>query len=149
MKCIPETFCFLSTRYLEDYESMYQEASADVTKYLANPINAYLLVKRLTSDWKQVEGVMTQNVGPGTFKSHEKKILNNLPICLHCVLAFIHNITQHRSVLRFPSDEDLNGAAVALMRLQDTYKLDTHALAEGKLLGKKYSRQLTGTFAHH
>ena len=30
------------------------------------------------------------------------------------------------------------------MRLQDTYKLDTHALAEGELLGKKYSRQLTG-----
>jgi len=61
-----------------------------------------------------------------------------------CSTAFIHNITQHRGVLRFPSDEDLNGAAVALMRLQDTYKLDTHALAEGKLLGKKYSRQLTG-----
>ena len=54
------------------------------------------------------------------------------------LVAFIHNITQHRSVLRFPSDEDLNGAAVALMRLQDTYMLDTHALAEGELLGKKY-----------
>ena len=60
------------------------------------------------------------------------------------LVAFIHNITQHRSVLRFPSDEDLNGAAVALMRLQDTYMLDTHALAEGELLGKKYSRQLSG-----
>lgn len=47
-------------------------------------------------------------------------------------------------MLRFPSDEDLNGAAVGLMRLQDTYMLDTHSLAEGKLLGKKYSRQLTG-----
>lgn len=61
------------------------------------------------------------------------------------MVAFVHNITQHRSVLRFPSDEDLNGAAVALMRLQDTYMLDTHALAEGELQGKKYSRQLTGT----
>lgn len=59
--------CFFCTRYLEEYESIYQEASADVTKYLANPINAYLLVKRLTADWKQVEGVMTQNVGPGVF----------------------------------------------------------------------------------
>jgi len=49
---------------------MYQEASADVSKYLANPINAYLLVKRLTSDWKQVEGVMAQNTGPG-MKSYE------------------------------------------------------------------------------
>jgi prolyl 4-hydroxylase len=61
------------------------------------------------------------------------------------ITAFIHNITQHRSVLRFPSDEDLNGAAVALMRLQDMYQLDTHALAEGELMGKKYSRQLSGT----
>ncbi len=60
-------------------------------------------------------------------------------------IAFVKNITQHRSLLRFPDDEDLKGAAVALMRLQDTYKLDTHALAEGKLLGgKKYSRHLTG-----
>ncbi len=54
------------------------------------------------------------------------------------------NITQHRGVLYFPSEEDLNGAAVALMRLQDTYKLDTHALANGDLFGKKYSRRLTG-----
>ena len=44
---------------------MYQEASEDVTKYRANPVNAYLLVKRLTSDWNQVEGVMTQNSGAG------------------------------------------------------------------------------------
>jgi prolyl 4-hydroxylase len=36
------------------------------------------------------------------------------------------------------------------MRLQDTYKLDTHALAEGKLLGgKKYSRHLTGNHVCH
>ena len=56
------------TRFLEEYESIYEEASVDVSKYLANPINAYLLVKRLTSDWRQVEGVMTQNVGPGMFK---------------------------------------------------------------------------------
>jgi prolyl 4-hydroxylase len=46
----------------------------------------------------------------------------------------------------FPSDEDLNGAAVALTRLQDTYNLNTHALAEGEILGKKYlSSSLTGT----
>lgn len=53
----------------QEYEKMYEEASADVGKYLSNPINAYLLVKRLTSDWKQVEGVVTQNTGPGKVKS--------------------------------------------------------------------------------
>lgn len=107
--------------FLEEYESLYHEASADVSKYLANPVNAYLLVKRLTSDWKKVEKVVTQNAGSD----------------------FVKNITHRQSLVRFPSDEDLKGAAVALIRLQDTYKLDTHALADGKLLGTKYSRQLT------
>lgn len=54
--------------FLEEYENLYQEASSDVSKYLANPVNAFLLVKRLTADWKQVEGVMTQNTGPGLTK---------------------------------------------------------------------------------
>ncbi|XP_057378427.2 prolyl 4-hydroxylase subunit alpha-1-like [Daphnia carinata] len=107
--------------FLEEYESIYQEASADPTSYLANPLNAYLLVKRLTSDWKKVKNVVSRNVGSD----------------------FVKNITQHKNDMRLPSDEDLNGAAVALLRLQDTYQLDTHSLAEGKMLGKKKSRQLT------
>ena len=44
---------------------MYQEASADVSQYLANPVNAYLLVKRLTSDWKKVERVISRNAASG------------------------------------------------------------------------------------
>ena len=55
------------------------------------------------------------------------------------------NMTQLRNKFKFPTTEDLNGAAVALTRLQDTYKLDTRELADGVLLGKKYSRNLTGT----
>jgi prolyl 4-hydroxylase len=44
---------------------MHQEASADVSKFLASPVNAYLLVKRLTSDWKKVERVISRNAGSG------------------------------------------------------------------------------------
>lgn len=51
---------------------------------------------------------------------------------------FLSNITQYRNVLKFPSDEDLNGAAVALMRLQDTYQLDTASVARGELNGIQY-----------
>lgn len=54
-------------RHLEEYETIYNEASTDVTKYLSNPINAYLLVKRLTTDWKEVESVMTENAGQGNW----------------------------------------------------------------------------------
>lgn len=41
-------------------------------------------------------------------------------------------------MLKFPSDEDLTGAAVALLRLQDTYQLDTSSVARGKLNGIQY-----------
>ena len=46
--------------------------------------------------------------------------------------------------LVFPTDEDLNGAATALVRLQDTYNLDIQEISEGKILGKKYSTSFTG-----
>lgn len=36
----------------------------------------------------------------------------------------------------FPNDEDQTGAAKALLRLQDTYNLDTDTLSKGNLPGK-------------
>lgn len=118
---------FLSRfRNVEDYAREHEEASRNIQQYLSNPINAYLLVKRLTTDWKRVEELITQDVGK----------------------SFVTNITSSRSDLKFPTDEDLNGAAVALMRLQDTYKLETAQVARGVLNGVQYSTGLTGSYAH-
>ncbi|XP_017773011.1 PREDICTED: prolyl 4-hydroxylase subunit alpha-1 [Nicrophorus vespilloides] len=110
----------LLRRYADAYQNQHDIASQDMQMYVSNPINAYLLVKRLTTDWKQVEALMNTNVGK----------------------EFIANITSYRQHLKFPSDEDLNGAAVALTRLQDTYRLDTSSLARGELNGIKYSSEL-------
>lgn len=55
----------------------------------------------------------------------------------------MENVTNHRDVLKFPSEEDLNGAAVALMRLQDTYKLETSSIARGELNGVQYSTEMS------
>lgn len=110
-------------RNVEDYAREHEEASRNIQQYLSNPINAYLLVKRLTTDWKKVEELITEDVGK----------------------SFVANITNSRSDLKFPTDEDLNGAAVALMRLQDTYKLETAQVAKGVLNGVQYSTGLTGT----
>ena len=52
--------------FLAQYESAYGEASKDASKYLANPINAFLTVKLLTADWKKVEDVMKKNTAAGT-----------------------------------------------------------------------------------
>lgn len=45
------------------------------------------------------------------------------------------NITNHRIHFKNPSEKDLNGASVALARLQALYKLNTSSLASGNLEG--------------
>ena len=53
-------------RHAAEYAREHEEASQDVQGYLSNPINAYLLVKRLTTDWKEVETQMVDDAGKGT-----------------------------------------------------------------------------------
>lgn len=53
-------------------------------------------------------------------------------------IEHLKNVTMHKNLLKFPSDEDLNGAAVALIRLQQTYALDTASIARGELNGVQY-----------
>ena len=48
------------------------------------------------------------------------------------------------SLTYLPTDEDLEGAANALLRLQDTYALPTEKIAKGELQGVKESLTLTG-----
>ena len=88
------------------HDNNEQRNNEDVETYLSNPINAYLLVKRLTTDWQTVESII-----------NDKSEVNSIKMLME-------NET-------FPSQEDLSGAAEAVIRLQDTYKLDTSSLADG------------------
>lgn len=107
---------------ITEYQREHNEAKKDVSSYLLNPINAYLLTKRLTNDWREIEQLMTSdNVGS----------------------QFIQNVTNYRDVLKFPTEEDLTGAANALIRLQDTYNLETSSLARGELNGVQYSTEMS------
>ena len=56
---------------------------------------------------------------------------------------YLQTIFKLRSALTFPTDEDLTGVAVALSRLQDTYRLDTYSIAKGKIKGVAVSPQLS------
>lgn len=100
-----------------------QSAEEDI-KIVTNPINAYLLIKRLTSDWKYITHLMKSNSAE----------------------YFIQNITQGRTdnSVKYPDDEDLEGAAVALLRLQDTYQLSTKELSEGIVDGDSVGKPLSG-----
>ena len=104
-------------KQLEQYETMRRTAVQQTEeRWVGNPINSFLLIKRLTSDWKVLQGLLAAGAGE----------------------SLVANLTEQRESfsLRWPTDEDLNGAAVGLMRLQDTYRLDTDSLARGILNGE-------------
>lgn len=94
------------------YQAIERFATSDSDHYLNNPINSYLLIKSLTTDWKTVENLM-KNGSAETASALLYKLYNNEET--------------------FPSTEDLNGVADALLRLQDTYKLETSNLANGDI----------------
>jgi hypothetical protein len=76
-------------RHAAEYAKEHEEASQDVQGYLSNPINAYLLVKRLTTDWREVETQMVDDVGEGTtVLYHTQKLLLIATLCSNKELEF-------------------------------------------------------------
>lgn len=60
-------FFYLFSFALE-YQNRNKRALKDGSEFLMNPLNAYLVVKRLTSDWEYVESLMRHNTAD--CKSH-------------------------------------------------------------------------------
>ncbi|XP_027825750.1 prolyl 4-hydroxylase subunit alpha-2 isoform X3 [Ovis aries] len=105
--------------WADKMEALTSKSAADPEGYLAHPVNAYKLVKRLNTDWPALEDLVLQN----------------------SAADFIANLSVQRQF--FPTDEDETGAAKALMRLQDTYKLDPDTISKGELPGTKYQAVLS------
>uniref|UniRef100_A0A667GXF2 procollagen-proline 4-dioxygenase n=1 Tax=Lynx canadensis TaxID=61383 RepID=A0A667GXF2_LYNCA len=105
--------------WADKMEALTSKSAADPEGYLAHPVNAYKLVKRLNTDWPALEDLVLQDSAAG----------------------FIANLSVQRQF--FPTEEDEMGAAKALMRLQDTYKLDPDTISKGQLPGTKYQAVLS------
>ncbi|XP_053573162.1 prolyl 4-hydroxylase subunit alpha-2 isoform X2 [Bombina bombina] len=119
-------------RWATQVDELTSKSTADPEGYLGHPVNAYKLVKRLNTDWVSLENLVLQDSAKG----------------------FIANLTFQREF--FPSAEDETGAAKALMRLQDTYRLDPDIISKGKLPGTDYISSLSaddcfgmGKIAYH
>nr|XP_032515157.1 prolyl 4-hydroxylase subunit alpha-1 [Danaus plexippus plexippus] len=108
-------------RHLVIYRREHEQAMEDIPNYLGNPINAFTLIKRLTIDLDDIE----KSIEIGTEYIKNITIINN-----------------HANV-KYPTLEDLTGAAQALTRLQQTYKLDVKDLSEGRLNGVVYSTPMS------
>ncbi|XP_026315822.1 prolyl 4-hydroxylase subunit alpha-2-like [Hyposmocoma kahamanoa] len=103
---LPIGFCAYTFRYLNIFTNEHEKANRNAQKYVENPINAFTLIKRLSTDFE----------------------------VLKTVASDITEFVWDRELL-YPTEEDLIGAAVAIGRLQYYYKLNTTELAEGNLKG--------------
>ncbi|KAK3090445.1 hypothetical protein FSP39_011937 [Pinctada imbricata] len=110
-------------RQLERVANELNAHSEEVLKrkenYLHNPVNAYLYMKKFTIDWDK-------DIAPLFQRDAETEVYKKLK-----------EIKEY-----LPTYEDLNGAVAALLRLQDTYKLNTDDLARG-IVGKSQSSSMT------
>ncbi|XP_027023756.1 prolyl 4-hydroxylase subunit alpha-1a isoform X2 [Tachysurus fulvidraco] len=97
--------------WVEKMETLITTATRDPEGFLGHPVNAFKLMKRLNTEWGEVEDLVLKDVSDG----------------------FISNLTIQRQ--HFPNDEDQAGAAKALLRLQDTYNLKTEVISTGNLPG--------------
>lgn len=75
-------FCLYCRKYTE-FTHEHEEASKDVTHYLSNPLNSFLLVKRLTSDWKDVEAIIKSDINQGKIKSTYSLVWHGSAIALN------------------------------------------------------------------
>ncbi|KAG8435162.1 hypothetical protein GDO86_013201 [Hymenochirus boettgeri] len=105
--------------WADKLDQLTDTATKDPEGFLGHPVNAFKLVKRLNTEWVQLENLVLKDMSDG----------------------FISNLTVQRQY--FPNDEDQTGAAKALIRLQDTYNLDTDTLSKGNLPGVKHKSSLT------
>ncbi|GMS90592.1 hypothetical protein PENTCL1PPCAC_12767, partial [Pristionchus entomophagus] len=96
-----------------DYNVRNEKQMVNGIKDLTNPINAFLMIKRKIFDWRDIEHHMKANGAEG----------------------FLQRLTDANYGVRQPTEEDLTGAAIGLLRLQDTYRLDTKQLADGRIFG--------------
>ncbi|XP_022524864.2 prolyl 4-hydroxylase subunit alpha-1a isoform X2 [Astyanax mexicanus] len=101
----------LVKQWAEKLDALTATATQDPEGFLGHPVNAFKLMKRLNTEWGEVEDLVLKDMSDG----------------------FISNLTIQRQY--FPNDEDQTGAAKALLRLQDTYRLDTHTISSGNLPG--------------
>ncbi|GCC37055.1 hypothetical protein chiPu_0015555 [Chiloscyllium punctatum] len=106
-------------RWAEKLDQLTETATKDPEGFLGHPVNAFKLMKRLNTEWMELENLVLKDMSDG----------------------FISNLTIQRQHL--PNDEDQTGAAKALIRLQDTYNLDAETISLGNLPGVKHKTSLT------
>ncbi|CAB3223325.1 unnamed protein product [Arctia plantaginis] len=105
--------------YLNVFNREHEKAMENIPKYLENPVNIFTLIKRLTIDLDFIKYSIVDET------------------------AYIEDITNKQYANKYPTMEDVAGAAEALVRLQYVYNMEAKELAKGKLYDIDYSTSMT------
>ncbi|CAH8498676.1 unnamed protein product [Dicrocoelium dendriticum] len=108
--------------------------------FFSNPVNAYLTVRRLAVNWKT--DLLSLLDSPKEVDDDK-----SLSVDKHELAKLRARVEESAPLL--PGDSDLSGAAEALLRLQDTYKLDADNIANGKLVTDLKSPRMTAAQCVH
>jgi prolyl 4-hydroxylase len=107
---------------IKDFDFIAESSHKDPENFIGNPVNALLLIKKLTKDLQRL--VDTLNT--------------------YAKLKVI--VDEIKEKILLPSSDDYKGSIEAIHRLEDTYLLDPADIARGNLSQKHVSRPLTGNF---
>uniref|UniRef100_F7BV01 Prolyl 4-hydroxylase subunit alpha-3 n=1 Tax=Equus caballus TaxID=9796 RepID=F7BV01_HORSE len=121
------------TRFYDKVLSLHEDSATPVS----NPLLAFTLIKRLQSDWRNVVHSLeaSENI-----RGNEEEGWRGLCLPLGTKENQTSSLLMKYSTLKdgyekeeqdLPAFEDLEGAARALMRLQDVYMLNVKGLARG------------------
>lgn len=101
-------------RQKEQMKNEIKDASKDPISFLSNPINAFLLMKRLIDDYKKIDNLMQMGLEVHLFDDSIKQ----------------------------PSNNDYKGVVESMGHLQELYNLKAEDLARGEILGQVKTREL-------
>lgn len=90
------------------------KANSQTEHYLANPLNAFSLIRRMHEDWTQWQHYMEKSVG----------------------VTQVEYLKQQRELL--PTSTDLEEAADSISRIVGTYDIKVSDMVKGLLDGKQH-----------
>ncbi|VDK66543.1 unnamed protein product [Onchocerca ochengi] len=113
-KGIPDLLDLYIERLSMEKKQQSNRSLGNNMRLITNPVSAYLLIKRLIEEWNDIKRLAGSDIG--------EELLNEI------------SELRAMNYAKNPTTEDLTGAAIALLRLQDTYQLNVKEIADGKIL---------------
>ena len=109
-----------------------------------NPLQSYLLMKRLAYDWTLIQEMMYQDEWGCKKYLNCNSLMQNSQLLYYLILALVMYFREHKYASKMPTATDLHGAALGILRLHDIYDLKVPDMVNGSLDGVNSSAHLNG-----